>query len=94
MVNLEVKLPVSIFKEGKQYVAYTPALDLSTSDKTYEGAKKRFSEVVNIFFEYTIKKGTLNEVLEDLGWQKVKKQWIPPMVVSQGMEKIKIPVVA
>ena len=67
-----MQLPVSVFKEGKHFIAYTPVLDLSTPGKNYEEVKKRFKESVNIFFEELIKRGTLDEVLENLGWQKVK----------------------
>jgi D-aminopeptidase len=70
-IKLEFNLPISIIKEGKSYIAYTPALDLSTSAENYEQAKKRFSEIVNIFFEEIIKKGTLENVLGDLGWRKI-----------------------
>lgn len=94
MVNLSFKLPVSVFKEGKHFIAYSPVLDLSTSAKTYEKAQKRFAEIVNIFFEEIIKKGTLDEVLKDLGWQKTKKQWTPPSLISQKIEEIKIPAFA
>ncbi|MBI5742616.1 MAG: hypothetical protein HZA25_02150 [Candidatus Niyogibacteria bacterium] len=83
MVKFDIKLPVSIFKEGKYFVAYTPALDLSTSGKSYEEVRRRFNEVVSIFFEELTKKETLNEVLEGLGWQKIKKQWAPPSLISQ-----------
>lgn len=61
-MRLEFNLPVSIIKEGKSYMAYTPALDLSTSGKNYEESKKRFSEAVDIFFEEIIKKGTIENV--------------------------------
>jgi hypothetical protein len=94
MLKLSCQLPVSIFKEGKHFIAYTPVLDLSTSAKTYDEAKKRFFEAVDIFFEYTTKKGTLDIVLKDLGWRKVNKNWMPPVLVSQEMEGIKIPVTA
>jgi len=70
-IKLEFNLPISIIKEGKSYIVYTPALDLSTSAENYEQAKKRFSEIVNIFFEEIIKKGTLENVLGDLGWRKI-----------------------
>lgn len=93
-MSLLFKLPVSIFKEGKYFIAYTPALDLSTSAKTYESVQKRFAEVVNIFFEEINKKGTLDEVLKDLGWQKIKRQWAPPAIVSQKLEEIRIPAMA
>lgn len=91
---LEVKLPVLIFKEGEYFVAHTPALDLSTAGKTFDEAKERFSEVIDIFFEEVIKKGTLNEVLQDLGWQKVNQDWIPPTLIAQEIERIRIPLAA
>lgn len=92
MFQLDIKIPVSVFKEGRYFIAYTPALDLSTSATTYEKVRKRFGEAVNIFFEEILKNGTLDEVLINLGWKKVKKQWVPPVLVSQKNEKIKIPV--
>lgn len=89
-VKLDINLPVSIIKEGKSYIAYTPALDLSTSGKNYEEAKKRFSEIVNIFFEEIIREGTMESVLKDLGWKKIQAKWNPPVVVSQESQNIKV----
>ena len=88
--KLEFNLPVSILREGKKFVAYTPALDLSTSGKSYEEAKKRFKEAVSIFFEELIKKGTLEEVLRDLGWKRIQKKWRPPIVISQEFQTIQV----
>ena len=48
-VAFQVNLPVAVLREGEQFVAYTPALDLSTAGSTYEEAKKRFEEAVGIF---------------------------------------------
>jgi hypothetical protein len=87
-INLQFKLPVSIIREGKKYIAYTPVLDLSTSANSFEVAKKRFGELVYIFFEELIKKGTLEEVLRDLGWRKVQKNWNPPVVISQDFHTV------
>ena len=88
---LELKLPISILREDKKYVAYTPALDLSTSGKNYEEVKKRFNEIVNIFFEELIKKGTLDEVLRGLGWKRIQAKWNPPIVVSQESQAVRVP---
>lgn len=90
MIKFNAQLPVSIFREGKHFIAYTPALDLSTSGKDYAQVKKRFGEVVSIFFDEVVKKGTLKEVLEGFGWTKVKKQWNPPVLVSQESEQIEV----
>ncbi len=89
-INLQFKLPVSVIKEGKKYIAYTPVLDLSTSDDSFEGAQKRFEEIVYIFFEELIKKGTLKEVLRDLGWKRIQNNWNPPVVVSQDFHKVSL----
>jgi hypothetical protein len=64
MDNIDIKfnLPVSIIKEGSQYIAYTPALDLSTCGKTAKVAKFRFEEAVGIFFDELIKKESLEKV--------------------------------
>ncbi len=89
-INIGVKLPVSIIREGKKYIAYTPALDLSTSGRNYQEAKKRFSEIVGIFFEEIVNKKTLDAVLRDLGWQKVQEKWNPPLVISCDFEEVKL----
>ena len=86
--RIEATIPVSIFKEGDYFVAHTPVLDISTSAKTFAEVKRRFHEAVDIFFEELSKKGTLNDVLEELGWTKIKKQWVPPAEIAHQPEKI------
>ncbi len=95
MVKLQnVKLTVFIFREGDKYIAYTPALDLSTCGDSSEQAKRRFEEIVKIFFEEIIEMGTLDTVLEECGWRKEKeldKRWIPPEI-DHSVEEVKIPI--
>ena len=93
MKNVAIKfaLPVSILKEGESFIAYTPALDLSTSGNTFEDAQKNFNEAVNIFFEELIEMGTLEEVLSGLGWQKENNNFMPPFVVANQTENFSIP---
>ncbi len=90
-VDVRFALPVSILKEGKYFIAYTPALDLSTSGKNLLQTKKRFEEAVQIFFEEIFEKDTVDEVLAGLGWQKVKQQWMPPVLISQETTNFNIP---
>ena len=81
-----------VLKEGKRFVAYTPALDISTSGKTLQQAQKRFAELAMLFLEELVEMGTVNQVLSGLGWQKLNQQWTPPVVVSNDMQDIKIAV--
>lgn len=89
-----VSLPIQILKQGKKYIAYTPALDLSTSGRSVKEAQHRFDEVVKIFFDEIIEAGTLDEVLTELGWQKQHKEWHPPQIVSQRLVDLRIPALA
>ncbi len=89
--SLEFKIPVSIIREEKKYIAYTPALDLSTSGNSYEEVKKRFREAIDIFFEEIVEKGTLKEVLQDLGWRHLEAGWSAPLVISQESQLVRIP---
>ncbi len=89
-----VNLPVSFLKEGNKFIAYTPALDLSTCGNTFEQAKKRFTEALQIFIHELIKMGTLEQVLSDCGWKKVarpRSHWVPPVLVGQEQQSVKIP---
>lgn len=93
-MNLLYKLPVSIFREGKTFIAYTPLLDLSTSGKNFAEVKKRFSEVVNILLEELKEAGTLEEVLKSYGWKKAQRAWEPPMLIAQESTTVHIPLTA
>lgn len=86
----DVNLPVTIFKEGESYVAYSPALDLSTCASTYKKAQSRFSEIVEIFFEELLEMGTLDVVLKDLGWRKIKSNWQPPVIISNYIQPMNL----
>jgi len=89
--TIQTNLQVSILKERSRYIAYAPALDFSTSGASYEEAKKRFDEGVQLFFEEIIKRGTLEEVLKEYGWRKMRFEWKPPMIVSQESREVKVP---
>jgi predicted RNase H-like HicB family nuclease len=58
-MHLEANLPVIIFKERNRFIAYTPALDISTSGKTFNQVRKNFSILINLFMQESIKKGTI-----------------------------------
>ena len=89
-VHIEAKLPLSIFKEGDKFVAYTPALKLSTSGEHFKEVNRRFAEILNIFIEESLKKGTLEQTLEDCGWTKIKQKWSPPTVIKHTNIPIKV----
>lgn len=74
----QFSIPVVILKEGKCFIAYSPVLDLSTVGKTFEEAKKRFVEAVNLFFQEIIEAKTVDKALTELGWEKQNNNFAPP----------------
>ena len=91
-VSLRASLPVIFLKEKRQFVAYTPALDLSTSGRSLKEAQKNFVEAAQIFLEECYKMGTLSKILTDLGWKKKKNAWTPPVVIARGSRELNIPI--
>ncbi len=83
--NINFNLPVSLIKEGKQVIAYTPALDISTVGKDEAQVKERFSELVNMFFADLVETGSIDQVLPELGWVKVAESWNPPVVSNESI---------
>jgi predicted RNase H-like HicB family nuclease len=88
--HFSIKIPVSFFREDEYFIAYSPILDISTSAKTLDQAKKRFEELIIIFFEEIKAKGTLEKVLTEMGWKKIQKAWSPPIISNESMT-VRIP---
>lgn len=66
-VSLEIE--VMIYEDHGIFVAYSPALDLSSYGSTIDDAKNAFDEAVEIFIEETESSGTLERNLLKLGWK-------------------------
>ena len=98
-MKYEANLTVNISRQGKRYVAYCPALDISTSGKTETEVRRRFDELVRLFVEEIEDAGTTAEVLTELGWKKEASkgvraaEWLPPMFKSEQVP-FRIPVAA
>jgi hypothetical protein len=90
--QLSFSLPVLVTKQGKRFVAYTPALDISTSGKSAKDVKEKFAELANIFLEEIMERGTANDVLAELGWKKAQKKWTPPQIISSQSIGFNMPV--
>jgi predicted RNase H-like HicB family nuclease len=88
-----VSLGVQFVKEGNAFVAYCPALDISTQGETLAEAQKMFGELVRVYIDELIDMGTLDEVLLSCGWKNQKNRWIPPQIdfISEEQRSVNIP---
>lgn len=95
-VVTKLKVPVNFYNEDNKFIAYCPALDISTCGDSFKEAKKRFEELLAIFFDEVAKMDTLEDVLLECGWQKVSRlrpRWKPPIrtFITQLQEEIELP---
>ncbi|MDR3170706.1 MAG: hypothetical protein LBU17_03660 [Treponema sp.] len=89
---INTKLTALFFREDEDtIIASCPTLDIATCGSTLEEARKNFTEMVELFLEEAHRMGTLEQVLAECGWKKVKDQYIQPTLIATGMEDIRIP---
>ena len=70
---LDVNVQVALFQEDGIWVAYCPALEVSSYGDNKDEAKEAFEEAMQIFLSETDRKGTLEKYLLKLGWQLQQK---------------------
>jgi predicted RNase H-like HicB family nuclease len=73
---------VHIFKEGDSFVAYVPALDLSSCGATDDEARRNIRDAVRGFLATSANMGTLDEILQEAGYEREGDQWRAPEFVS------------
>ena len=71
-----------IFKEGDTFVAYVPALDVSSCGATDEEARRNIRDAIRGFLAASAGLGTLQEILEEAGYQQEGEYWRPPEFVA------------
>ena len=81
--QVKLKLQVNIFYQDDAFVAYTPALDMSTYGSSKKEAQANFEEMVETFLSSFDDAREFAQVLESLGWTKQKSKWQPPQIISQ-----------
>lgn len=90
-LTIDGKLPVIFLREGKAFIAYSPALDISTAGDTFEDARDKFSELLLLFFQELAESGKFHDALLELGWQQKDNHLKPPALVSQETQEIPVP---
>ena len=81
-------------KEGDIFVCYSPAFDLVAHGDSFEDAEKSFATTLKLFMQEVTKMGTWEQVLKEYGWEKEKKEWVPPTIIAQRSKSIQMPAFA
>ena len=82
---------IIFIEEKDSIIAYCPALDLSSCGETVEEAEAMLKEATGAFFESCIEREVLDDVLEELGWQRCNSEnqsesWMPPHIINATKE--------
>lgn len=72
---MQLDFRIEIFKEGKQFVAVAPELNVSSFGDTKAEAKASLKEAVELFLEECKRMGALEDVLTEAGFRPEKKFW-------------------
>lgn len=89
---MQIEFTTQIFKEGRTFVAHTPALDVSSCGGTKEKALRNLKEAVRLFLEEAEKMGTLEQILEEAGYLKRHGRLKGPKFV--GIHRVSLPLPA
>ncbi len=87
--KINSELAIFLFKEDDNYIAYSPALDLSGYGKTEEEARCSFDIVLKEYFDYSVSEGTLFQDLKNHGWNVKQHEVETPkisMLISKNAE--------
>lgn len=82
--TINVNVPVMLFQEDGNHIAYVPALDISGYGKTEDEAKSSLAVSLDEYFSYTTNKNTLLADLKAHGWaiKKKTKPFIAPAITD------------
>lgn len=74
---MKVELNIEYFEEDGTIVALCPELQVSSFGNTLEDAERSIKEALALFFDGCEALGTIDEVLEESGFQRVSGTWVP-----------------
>ncbi len=75
---MDINYTLQIWKEGTQFVAHAMPLDVMSSGQTPELARIALDEAVQLFLATAADRGTLDEILQETGYQLQNGKWIAP----------------
>lgn len=80
-----IEYTVQVWQEGDAFVAHAMPLDVMTCGPTPEQAEHALDEAVRLFLKVTADMGTLEDVLDELGYELHEGGWVSPTWI--GVEK-------
>lgn len=74
----KIQVDVLTFKEDKYFIAFIPALNISSHSTDEKKAVKQLDSAIKLFFDHWVKSGKLDEKLNSLGWTAQPNKQLKP----------------
>jgi predicted RNase H-like HicB family nuclease len=77
-ISVSFRIPFSIKKKGKWYVARCPVLDVTTQGDSEDAARANLADALYLFLVSCLERGTLDAVLKQCGFFLKTRKGRPP----------------
>ena len=81
-MNIRMNVRVWVDRETGQYIAHALPIDVASHGATPEAAKAALDEAVRGFVVAAVRHGTLQEVMEEIGYERQGDDWVAPTLVA------------
>jgi hypothetical protein len=87
----DISFTAQVWKEGAAYVAYSPELDVSSCGGSLAKARAGLREAVSLFLEECARKGTLEAILAEAGFEKHGRSYRPRRILARAKDRVAVP---
>jgi predicted RNase H-like HicB family nuclease len=87
---MTVDYTVNIWREKDQFIAHAMPLDIASSGASPEAARAAVNEAVQLFLAAAVEMGTLEEILEESGYERQGGGWVGPAWVATERRSVAV----
>ncbi len=86
-----IRFTAQVWKEGPTFVAYSPELDVSSCGESLAKARAALQEAVSLFLEECARKGSLEAILSEAGFEKHGRSYRPRRILAREKLRLAVP---
>ena len=80
--TMSIEYTAQIWQERDQFIAHAMLLDVMSAGSTPDEARKALDEAVHLFLVTAADMGTLEELLEEAGYEARQGSWVSPSWIA------------
>jgi predicted RNase H-like HicB family nuclease len=87
----DISFTAQVWKEGATFVAYSPELDVASCGNSLAKARAGLREAVSVFLEECARKGSLEAILSEAGFEKRGRSYRPRRILAREKLRLAVP---